>query len=129
MLKKSTIQVKKNHAHDKYHDTFNFPFTDRMINSCCMGFVAYNDHPYMYTGGLFSNSFSIICEFYVKHFVFHCEAALAVAAFGRSSKSTETSKCKSFVVHNPNARAQLILQNFSNLCQDGTNAPGVQILC
>jgi len=92
MYKKSTIQVMKHHAYDKYHDTFNFTVTDRMNHSCCMGFVAYNDQPYMHVWGLFNNSVSIICEFYVKHFIFHFEAALAVATFGKSSKSREMSK-------------------------------------
>ena len=82
----------KNHAYDKYHDTFNFTVTNRKNNSSCMGFVAYNDQNYMHIWGLFNNSVSIICKFYVKHFVFHCEAAHAVATFGRSSKSTEMSE-------------------------------------
>jgi len=47
-IKKSINQVMKNQAYDKYHDTFNFTITDRMINSCCAGYVAYNDQPYMY---------------------------------------------------------------------------------
>jgi len=63
-----------------------------MDNCFCMGFVAYNDQSYMHIWGLFNNSVSIIREFYVKHFIFHFEAAFAAAKFGRSSKSRETSK-------------------------------------
>jgi len=125
MYNKSTVQVTKNHAYDKYHDTFNFTVTDRVNNNCCMVFVAYNDQLYMHTWGLFNNSVSIICEFYVKHFIFNFEAAFAVATFGRSSKPREMRNW--LIMHNANARAELILQYFLNLCQDGTDAPGAQI--